>query len=92
MMSFGRMRSVVLASISTSFPSLSLRMILSRRNVPRSVKPPASATACAIVMFGFNTYEPGVRCRVLYGLDAILRLHVAQENELYHSLAESERG
>ena len=30
--------------------------------------------------------------RVLYGLDAILRLHFAQENELFHSLAEAERG
>jgi iron-sulfur cluster repair protein YtfE (RIC family) len=30
--------------------------------------------------------------RVLYGLDAILRLHFAQENELYHSLVESEHG
>jgi iron-sulfur cluster repair protein YtfE (RIC family) len=29
--------------------------------------------------------------RVLYGLDAILRLHVAQENELYHSLADTGR-
>jgi len=28
--------------------------------------------------------------RVLYGLDAVLRLHIAQENELYHSLADSE--
>ncbi len=27
--------------------------------------------------------------RVLYGLDAILRLHFAQENELYQSLAAS---
>jgi hypothetical protein len=25
--------------------------------------------------------------RVLYGLDAILRLHFAQEDELYHGLA-----
>ncbi|GAB0113910.1 heavy metal translocating P-type ATPase [Acidisoma sp. C75] len=30
--------------------------------------------------------------RVLYGLDAILRLHFAQEDELYHSLAEAEAG
>ena len=29
--------------------------------------------------------------RVLYGLDAILRLHIAQENELYHSLADADR-
>ena len=29
--------------------------------------------------------------RVLYGLDAILRLHFAQENELYHSLADTDR-
>lgn len=29
--------------------------------------------------------------RLLYGLDAILRLHFAQEDELYHSLADSER-
>ena len=29
--------------------------------------------------------------RVLYGLDAVLRLHFAQEDELYHSLADSEQ-
>ena len=29
--------------------------------------------------------------RVLYGLDAILRLHFAQENELYYSLADTDR-
>ncbi|WP_431272471.1 hemerythrin domain-containing protein [Dankookia sp. P2] len=28
--------------------------------------------------------------RVLYGLDAILRLHFAQEDELYHGLADAE--
>ncbi|HQT76869.1 MAG: heavy metal translocating P-type ATPase [Rhodospirillales bacterium 20-64-7] len=30
--------------------------------------------------------------RVLYGLDAILRLHFAQENELYHSLTDAGDG
>jgi len=27
--------------------------------------------------------------RVLYGLDAVLRLHFAQEDEIYHSLADA---
>jgi hypothetical protein len=27
--------------------------------------------------------------RILYGLDAILRLHFAQEDEIYHTLAEA---
>jgi len=27
--------------------------------------------------------------RILHGLDAILRLHFAQEDEIYHSLAEA---
>ena len=30
--------------------------------------------------------------RVLYGLDAILRLHFAQEDEMYHGLADTEHG
>ena len=30
--------------------------------------------------------------RVLYGLDAILRLHFAQENELYYGMASAGRG
>ena len=27
--------------------------------------------------------------RVLYGLDAVLRLHFAQEDEIYHTLADA---
>jgi hypothetical protein len=29
---------------------------------------------------------------VLYGLDAILRLHFAQEDELYHGLSDTDDG